>query len=752
MHAVSTASRLGPTATIPTGFGRDRAARVTGALLLAVIATITGLHVILEGALWWIQLVLLSMLVLGSAAGARYITRRRWVPPLVSLLVLGGALTLFFAAGTAFLGVVPTGDSFERFRELTDAAGASINRQSLPAVANIPITFLLCAGVGAIVWIADLLALTLRSPALAGIPLAVLLAVPSVVSIDSTDPLLFVAAALAFLLLLRSAVPLRLTRATVSLAAAIIVGTMVLPLVLPAITPAEEIGSGFSTGVNPVLSLGDDLRQDIEHTVLDYSTKSGDGHYLRLVSLEKFVGSSWSPDNFSVNRGNTTNKLGDAPGLSPEVNRSNDTSYVSIKSLTSPWLPLPYPTTTISGLLGDWYWDPPGLVVRSPNQTAEGETYRAVSLTISPTPAQLEAAGSTVPSGLSPYLELPPDIPAVIGTTAQAVAGGAPSNYEKALLLQDFFRIGDFEYSETAPVKAGYDGTGMKVVAAFLKAKSGYCIHFASAMAVMARSLGIPSRIAVGFLPGSRTGFDSAGRTTFEVTSHDLHAWPELYFEGIGWTRFEPTPGRGDIPSYADQSLADVPIPVNSTPASAAPSAGPRPSSSASVNPLDPSGHNRANGGAVTGLTSWLWTAFALVLVALVFSIPGPVRGLQRRRRVRSLRAGTAPAVVAWCEVLQSADDLGYAIPQTATPREAEEMLATDAPGAHPAIGRLRVAVERESYAAPTGGGAYSGASGDVLTVVGGLRSTAGRWRRLRAAIAPRSLWTRLAARLNREG
>ena len=111
MHAVSTASRLGPTATIPTGFGRDRAARVTGALLLAVIATITGLHVILEGALWWIQLVLLSMLVLGSALAiflADRIGFRRDDDP-VSRLALVGALL-----GCVYLVTLPFYNGYER--------------------------------------------------------------------------------------------------------------------------------------------------------------------------------------------------------------------------------------------------------------------------------------------------------------------------------------------------------------------------------------------------------------------------------------------------------------------------------------------------------------------------------------------------------------------------------------------------------------------------------------------------------------
>jgi hypothetical protein len=301
-------------------------------------------------------------------------------------------------------------------------------------------------------------------------------------------------------------------------------------------------------------------------------------------------------------------------------------------------------------------------------------------------------------------------------------------------------------------VTAGYDGTGMAVIAAFLKAKSGYCIHFASAMAVMARSLGIPSRIAVGFLPGTRVGLDSAGRSQFEVTSHDLHAWPELYFEGIGWTRFEPTPGRGVVPSYADQSQADVPVPFRSSAASSTPSASPPPSASATPNARDSRSNNGANGSSGAGTASWSWGASILLLVAIGLALPGPIRGVQRNRRLRALRAGTAPAVTAWREVLQSADDLGVTIPETATPREAEALLAADLSGADPAIGRLRSAVERESYAAPSSAGAYAGASSDLLAAVGRLRSSAGRWQRARATIAPRSLWSRVLVRIKRDG
>ena len=92
--------------------------------------------------------------------------------------------------------------------------------------------------------------------------------------------------------------------------------------------------------------------------------------------------------------------------------------------------------------------------------------------------------------------------------------------------------------------------------------KRGFCVQFASAYAVMARTLGIPARVAVGFTPGTR---DANG--TFHVSSHDAHAWPEIWLDGSGWTHlFDPTPSRqGVAPAPGGSDLpddADVATPV----------------------------------------------------------------------------------------------------------------------------------------------------------------------------------------------
>ena len=146
-------------------------------------------------------------------------------------------------------------------------------------------------------------------------------------------------------------------------------------------------------------------------------------------------------------------------------------------------------------------------------------------------------------------------MPEIISQTAIEVAGAAGTPYDQALALQSYLRAAPFAYSEDAPVADGFDGSGLDALAVFLQEKVGYCVHYASAMAVMARTLGIPSRIAVGFQPGDLQLVD--GRSVYTVSSDDLHAWPELYFDGVGWLRFEPTPGRGSVPDYGTLLVDD---------------------------------------------------------------------------------------------------------------------------------------------------------------------------------------------------
>jgi hypothetical protein len=294
-----------------------------------------------------------------------------------------------------------------------------------------------------------------------------------------------------------------------------------------------------------------------------------------------------------------------------------------------------------------------------------------------------------------------------------------------ALAIQNQLRNGAFSYDESTPAEQGYDGDGLGVIAKFLQVKAGYCIHFASTMAVMARLEGIPSRIVVGYQPGE----SQAGTSARSVTSDDLHAWPELYFDGIGWVRFEPTPGRGSVPAYAPLPSANVAGTPTATPSSAA-VATPTPAASGAATAGNRGGSGFAFGPALRG-------GGIALLVLVVLALPGLFRAARRRRRLSRLgRDGPAGA---WREILDSAVDLRLQTGRGRSPRGIEAVIAQQAgpsPQVLAALARLRAAYERQVYSRD---GATATAE-DVTLVLDALRGRATRGSRAAAIVAPRSV------------
>jgi transglutaminase-like putative cysteine protease len=196
-----------------------------------------------------------------------------------------------------------------------------------------------------------------------------------------------------------------------------------------------------------------------------------------------------------------------------------------------------------------------------PRLLEHGESYAAWSYSPQPTPAQLAASGTSYPAAVLPYLEVYPGLnpPPPFGTPARAttmerflniygdyrplyekarrIVGNAGSPYAAALALESWLRsTGGFTYT-THPPRQGPE----PLLDFVLHTKRGYCQHFAGAMALMLRYLGIPARVAEGFVSGTYDGH--AG--TWTVTDHDAHAWVEAWFPRYGWLPFDPTPGRG---------------------------------------------------------------------------------------------------------------------------------------------------------------------------------------------------------------
>src|SRR5207237_1214004 len=131
--------------------------------------------------------------------------------------------------------------------------------------------------------------------------------------------------------------------------------------------------------------------------------------------------------------------------------------------------------------------------------------------------------------------ELVPYAP--LAKLAVRVAGHAGTPYAATAALETWFRVGGgFAYANHPPATSG-----PPLVEFVTKTRAGYCQHFAGAMALMLRYLGIPARVAVGFSSGR---YD-AKRGVWTVTDHDAHAWVEVWFRGYGWLPFDPTPPVG---------------------------------------------------------------------------------------------------------------------------------------------------------------------------------------------------------------
>ena len=200
------------------------------------------------------------------------------------------------------------------------------------------------------------------------------------------------------------------------------------------------------------------------------------------------------------------------------------------------------------------------LRVRSP--LGEGQRYRVWSYASDPAPAVLADSKARYPTPARRYLRLDGrDFPvfgspgrsrvvremfadpaydsfaayAALYETARRVTGSPDSPYTAVLALESWFRQrGGFVYDEQPP-----SADGAPLVSFVTRTKAGYCQHYAGAMAVMLRLLGIPARVAVGFTSGKRED----GK--WLVTDHEAHAWVEVWFAGQGWVPFDPTPGRG---------------------------------------------------------------------------------------------------------------------------------------------------------------------------------------------------------------
>ncbi|SMG37001.1 transglutaminase family protein [Agreia pratensis] len=739
---------------------------VSLATLMTIGIPLAGLAPIIQGADWWFAAMAMSTACIAASWVVRASGLRPALGVVAAFMVWVLASQWFFAPGTAIAGIIPTPATIDTLVAGFIDAGGQIQVQTIPADPVASLIQLICMACGLVAVVADA-AIIARFPAFVGLLALVLFAMPSAVQARDVDVVRFIATTASFLLLLwiaarvdgstrsqhRSASRAGRAPATaLALGAAAVACALIIPSATPGLTAqafADSRNTGslpsvYGAGIDPVIQLGRDLRRTTPIVSLRYSTTADKPLYLKMVDLTDFSTGSWQP---SENSDGLFEQLSRPSGLADDVERSTVNTEVSIEGLRSEWLPLPYPATTLSNAGQGWTADPETGVVTLPDSRndSRGDDYSVESLALTPSAEQLASAGTTVPTELSPLLQLPPDLPAIVSDVANNVTAGATTNYDRAVALQSYFTSGKFTYSVDTPVEESFDGSNAEALAAFLEVKSGYCVHFAASMATMARVLGIPSRIAIGYFPSSAASSYVDGEPQYEVLTDQLHSWPELYFEGIGWLPFEPTPGLGisvpaySLPAFAEKSAqSEAPTPQTSevTPTTQA------------KEKADPT--TQSNAGETRSLAQargWLTALAVAAGVCLAGLIPAFVRMWRRRRLMTSIERSGNPATRAWWELQDFARDFGIEVSGGDTPAMFAQRLLSLRRIPHADVESLRRAVEQEQFAesrgAPAGALERAAIRAALVSIEKAISDEAEQSVRRRARLLPASLFVR---------
>jgi len=528
------------------------------------------------------------------------------------------------------------------------------------------------------------------------------------------------------------------------------------------------LGGGVLVGVS--YNLFTSIRQDLlspTDTPVFTARVEGDVDpstlYWELITLEEFDGQNWIPRTRDV-RSPDADTWED-----PEMAFFGPTTPVSasvrIAGLKQNFLPVLYSPTWLGSdlaIFNDSYGVRTDGAIQFNLFSFEGLTYQEAALVPTPdvdalastggtlTPIFKEAADKAVfdghavptpainhPASLSDDLELP-SLDPIIQTKARELTAGGSSTFEKALLLEAWFRDpNNFTYS--TDIDPGHSATDL---ADWLFAidspsyRTGYCEQFATAMAVMARTISIPSRVVTGFGPGQ---VQPDG--TIVVRDRNAHAWVELWMNNQGWVRFDPTPGGGgtggsSVGLVGFDARQYIPPPPEETDTTT-------PSDGAASPELNPDFGELpdvplGSGSDEPTVRGPFFTPTRIVLLALLLILFSPllIKTIRRRNRIARLKRGDVSAV--WEELVDHLDDLGRGPSPAATPLEVADSV-------HQSMVPLAVGVTQERFGRSDrlDGEVVANATRSFIETESYLRTVHPVGNRLRARMGLRSLFRR---------
>jgi transglutaminase-like putative cysteine protease len=441
------------------------------------------------------------------------------------------------------------------------------------------------------------------------------------------------------------------------LAVSAVAALVLAPLLPGGPDPVLDYRSGDLVGgrqdvVSPFVDVGSNLGP--RSSELMFTVRSERASYWRLTALDEYDPTSgiWVLSN--------SYEPVDGPIREPVPEDAVETR-IAIRELGGFWVPSVDELVTAKSEqdLG-WDADAGSLILRGGDLT-DGDEVVLASEPFEPAVQTLQEATVPPKRSVKPMLLSEDGIPVNLRVAARDV-GGDMAPYEAALALQNWFRE-EFTYDQTVDLSDAEDPMSV-----FLTMRRGFCQQFASAFALAARALGIPSRVVVGFTTGNPTP-DSA----YAVYGRNAHAWPEILLEGIGWVAFEPTPGRGNPATTATTGVPgqQAPPPEGTTEETAptttstiaapapggVPTTAPPRSNDVEAGTADPGRSRRAE--LIMGS---IVAALAIALVVATFRI---------RRHLARRRGGPSEEhLVAWDEALSLLEPRGLHLSDRETPVE----------------------------------------------------------------------------------
>lgn len=732
--------------------------------------------------------------VLGCALamGITALTRRWGAGPFLtfelSLAALFWYLTLVFQASESFYGLPTPAAGMGISRLIADAVeAASIDYAPIPVRAGYVI--MIVVGFWLATTIAEVAAFRWRRPILAALPCIVLFAIPVVVGSNRGSGF-FLVLFLSMLLVFWASESSHRLRSwgrwvttwsdrkkdeeprsvtgglAFRMGATCVVATIAAPMFLPTVGGEWfpwRSGSGSGDGSGSGSGSGEvNLLVDIAPKLLEQSgqalfrVEAEDAAYWRLASLVEFDGRLWHP--VESDRNLSDDVLGEPPpGASPEP-EDLLVQTVDIVALGGEYLPAAVQPTFINGIQTAYSAETQDLKV---TEVGSDTAYSVTSAPVNPTYNQLSKADA----GFPPTEELAAlTYTDTHGTTdsrrvkrlLNSWMKGVRGDFQQLLTLQERLRGPEYGYSTNVE----YAESDNYLEKFLFEDRVGFCQQFATAFALLARELKHPTRISVGFLPGSQAASVS-GLSEFTVRGTDAHAWPEVYFEEYGWIRFEPTArGLSAIPIYTipPAGLRDIReiggagnTPGGPAPDDPAGNLGPAPDdpevpAGVPEDPIAPPVEEPAWQPAFGRLVSLL----ALVLVVWALLVPL----LKRERNKRRYRRAREPAEITLAAWAHFEDDAGEMFLPRAPAESASafvKRLAAERRVTAVASERLALLYETAAYSA-AGMSRDEAAEAKRLAgaLAGDLWTRASLWQKATRLFSIRSLLPRPGARLPR--